>query len=129
MSRQAAAILARARAAAVREKHRKVEVEGIPWSPNIICYKCCDPWPCDAIALAELLEAAAVELERLGQGPRHAGALYDENGRQLSIYDLCEWWHMTYPSDIFVNGPSEIVQIRSLMRKVLDIRDAARPKE
>jgi len=40
----------------------------------------------------------------------------------ISLYDVCEWWIETYPEDIFVNEPKEVVQIRNLMKEILKKR-------
>ena len=41
---------------------------------------------------------------------------------EISLYDICEWWIETYPEDIFVNEPKEVVQIRNLMKGILKKR-------
>jgi hypothetical protein len=35
------------------------------------------------------------------------------------IFDVCEWWIESYPEDIFVNEPKEVVEIRELMKTIL----------
>ena len=46
----------------------------------------------------------------------------DGNLRELRLFGLCEWWIETYPEDIFINEPKEIVEIRNLMKKILEKR-------
>ena len=38
---------------------------------------------------------------------------------EITLYEACEWWIKTYPEDIFVNEPKEVVQIRRLMKEIL----------
>ena len=40
----------------------------------------------------------------------------------IGLYEVCEWWIETYPEDIFVNEPKEVVQIRNLMKGILKKR-------
>jgi hypothetical protein len=42
--------------------------------------------------------------------------------REAGIYDVCEWWIETYPDNIFVNEPKDVIQIRELMKKILKLR-------
>lgn len=52
--------------------------------------------------------------------------VYDEVGQLMSkasLYDVCEWWIQTYPADIFVNEPKQVVEIRLQMQKILAKRD------
>jgi hypothetical protein len=45
-----------------------------------------------------------------------------DDGTQLNdagIFEVCEWWIETYPEDIFVNEPKEVVEIRELMKTIL----------
>lgn len=37
----------------------------------------------------------------------------------LGLFEVCAWWILTYPSDIFVSAPPEIVKIRELMKVIL----------
>jgi len=48
--------------------------------------------------------------------------------KNISLTDVLEWWVMTYPDDIFVEHPKEIVQIRILMKKILKRRSAIKLK-
>jgi len=56
--------------------------------------------------------------------------VYDgETGRlgvEASLYDVCKWWIETYPDDIFINEPKEIVEIRKLMIKILNMQQSKR---
>ena len=38
---------------------------------------------------------------------------------EVGLFDLCEWWIETYPEDVFVNEPKEVVEVRKLMEKIL----------
>lgn len=45
-----------------------------------------------------------------------------DDGTQLNdagIYEICEWWIETYPEDVFVTEPKEVVTIREQMKKIL----------
>ena len=44
---------------------------------------------------------------------------YGSNEIEIILYEICEWWIQTYPDDIFVNEPKEVVQIRELMKEIL----------
>ena len=37
-----------------------------------------------------------------------------------SLYNICGWWCETYPKDIFVGKPHEIVEIRKLAKRILE---------
>ena len=41
---------------------------------------------------------------------------------EIGLYEVCEWLIETYPEDIFVNEPKEVVQIRNLMKEILKKR-------
>ena len=41
---------------------------------------------------------------------------------EIGLFDICEWWIESYPKDIFVNEPKEVVEIRKLMEKILSMR-------
>ena len=44
---------------------------------------------------------------------------------ELDLFGLCEWWIETYPEDVFTK-PTEIVEIRKLMQKILSERKGAK---
>jgi len=44
------------------------------------------------------------------------------NLEEVGLFGLCEWWIETYPEDVFVNEPKQIVQVRELMKKILEMR-------
>jgi len=46
--------------------------------------------------------------------------IYDEDGNQLGLYDLCEYFIKTYPKDIFITKPKEIIKIRESMERILE---------
>ena len=48
-----------------------------------------------------------------------------ENLEEVGLFDLCGWWIETYPEDVFVNEPKEVVEIRKLMQKILAMRKNA----
>jgi len=48
--------------------------------------------------------------------------LWDGAEVDIGLYELCEWWIETYPEDIFVTEPKEVVQIRNLMKEILKKR-------
>lgn len=35
------------------------------------------------------------------------------------IFEVCEWWIESYPEDVFVMEPKEVVAIRELMKTIL----------
>jgi len=39
--------------------------------------------------------------------------------KSIGLRDVLEWWVMTYPDDIFIERPKEIVEIRRLMKRIL----------
>ena len=45
---------------------------------------------------------------------------------EVGIYEICEWWIETYPEDIFVNEPKEVIQIRNLMKEILKKREGVK---
>lgn len=48
--------------------------------------------------------------------------IFNENGIQIGLYDICEWVLQTYPEDIFVKKPDEIVALREICKKILSMR-------
>jgi len=40
-----------------------------------------------------------------------------------SLESVCHWWMLTYPEDIFVENPKEVVEIRDGMKKLLQQLD------
>ena len=42
--------------------------------------------------------------------------------QEVGLFDICEWWIETYPDDVFVNEPKEVVQVRESMKKILEMR-------
>jgi len=49
-------------------------------------------------------------------------SMYDQEGNPLGLWDVCEWVIETYPEDIFVTGPEEIVELREACKKILSKR-------
>jgi len=45
--------------------------------------------------------------------------LYDENGNEIGLFALCNYIVQTYPEDIFVNEPKEIIILRDTCKKIL----------
>lgn len=41
--------------------------------------------------------------------------LFNGCGESASLKEVCEWWVKTYPNDIFVTEPKEVVEVRDLM--------------
>jgi hypothetical protein len=41
--------------------------------------------------------------------------LLKENGEEAGLWDVCAWWMETYPDDIFISDPPEVVEIRNQM--------------
>ena len=46
--------------------------------------------------------------------------LFDEEGNQVSLADVCKWWISAYPSDIFVKEPRDIIEARTCMERLLN---------
>ena len=40
----------------------------------------------------------------------------------ISIWDIAEFWIETYPEDIFINNPPEVVEIRNQFKILLSYR-------
>ncbi len=55
--------------------------------------------------------------------------IFDEEGKELGLYDIAEDFIETYPDDIFVTGPYPIPEIRELFKKLLEIREKKVKKE
>ncbi len=49
--------------------------------------------------------------------------LLTEKGEPAGLWDVIEWWVATYPPDIFLTRPSQIVRIRGLMQDLYDMRE------
>jgi hypothetical protein len=47
--------------------------------------------------------------------------IYDDNGGiiEIGLYELCKWWIETYPEDVFITEPAEVIKIRKLMQLIL----------
>lgn len=45
--------------------------------------------------------------------------LYNGDGDIASLKEVCFWWLLTYPEDIFVKEPVPIVEIRNNMKLLL----------
>jgi len=45
--------------------------------------------------------------------------IFSEDGTLLGLYDLAEFFIDTYPSDVFITTPEEIVKIRNEFEKIL----------
>ena len=45
--------------------------------------------------------------------------LYLESGEKASLEDVCNWWIKTYPTDVFVNKPELIVEVRGCLKHLL----------
>ena len=41
---------------------------------------------------------------------------------EVGLFDLCEWWIETYPEDVFITEPKEVIEIRRLMQIILAMR-------
>lgn len=44
--------------------------------------------------------------------------------KEASFWDVVDWWIETYPDDIFINDPPEVIKIRELM---LEIKKKKKP--
>ena len=49
-------------------------------------------------------------------------SIYDQEGNILGLWDICEWIIETYPEDIFVSAPKEVVALREASKAILDMR-------
>lgn len=45
--------------------------------------------------------------------------IYNENGKPIGLKEIAEFFIETYPDDIFINQPEEIVAIRENFKKLL----------
>jgi len=54
--------------------------------------------------------------------------LFKENGQEAGLYDICEWWIETYPSDVFIKEPKPIVEARMCMRNILIRKEKVKQK-
>ena len=45
-----------------------------------------------------------------------------EKFKEISIWEIAEYWIQTYPNDIFVNGPYPVPEIRDLFEELLKMR-------
>ena len=41
---------------------------------------------------------------------------------EIGLFDFCKWWIETYPEDVFVSNPKEVVEIRRLAKEILSMR-------
>jgi hypothetical protein len=48
--------------------------------------------------------------------------LFNENGFSIGLYEVCEWVIQTYPEDIFIKQPVEIVALREVCKKILSLK-------
>jgi len=48
--------------------------------------------------------------------------LFKENGEKAGIYDVCQWWIQTYPEDVFISTPVQVVEIRDNMKDILKLK-------
>jgi len=55
--------------------------------------------------------------------------IFNEEGKELGLYDLAEAFIEAYPDDIFIKGPYPIPEIRKLFKKLLEIHDEKVKKE
>lgn len=55
--------------------------------------------------------------------------IFDEEGKELGLYDIAENFIETYPDDIFVTGPYPIPEIRELFKKLLEMHEENVKKE
>ena len=49
-----------------------------------------------------------------------APRLYDSDGNEVGLREVCRWWINSYPEDIFIKEPADIVQARKCMQRLLD---------
>ena len=52
--------------------------------------------------------------------------LFDENGKGMSIYDICKWWVETYPDDVFFGDHDPLVRARVAMKEILAMKKEIR---
>jgi hypothetical protein len=45
--------------------------------------------------------------------------LYDSIGNEVGLKEICEWWITTYPEDIFISEPKDIILARGCMERLL----------
>ena len=45
-------------------------------------------------------------------------SLFKENGEPAGFWDVCDWWMESYPEDVFVFTPEEVVEIRNQIKKL-----------
>jgi len=45
--------------------------------------------------------------------------IFNENGQEIGIYDICLWWIEKYPKDVFISEPKTVVIIREQMEIIL----------
>jgi len=43
-----------------------------------------------------------------------------EKFKEISIWEIAEFWIETYPDDIFVSEPKIVIEIRELFKKLLN---------
>ena len=43
----------------------------------------------------------------------------EEKFKEISIWEIAEFWIKTYPDDIFISGPYPVPQIRELFKELL----------
>lgn len=48
--------------------------------------------------------------------------LYNDFGDEVGLFDVCEWFVDTYPDDIFIKEPSDIVTIRNCCQNIINMR-------
>jgi hypothetical protein len=46
----------------------------------------------------------------------------EEKFKDITIWEISEFWVKTYPKDIFITGPFPIPQIRELFEELLKLR-------
>jgi hypothetical protein len=44
--------------------------------------------------------------------------LYNQYGDVASLDEVCRWWEIVYPEDVFKKEPKDIVAIRKHMRAI-----------
>lgn len=55
--------------------------------------------------------------------------LFKENGEKAGIYDVCQWWIQTYPEDVFISTPVQVVKIRDNMKDILKLKHVKKEEE
>jgi hypothetical protein len=68
----------------------------------------------------DMFTATVVDILSKGGFPR----LYDSEGNEVGMKEVCLWWVHTYPADIFVKSPEDVVKARECMERLLKKMEA-----